>query len=75
MLAPRGPGGWLNAVPVRLSPMAPGPASTLPRRDRLIQRMPELALWSRVEVERLAPDLLSTEAEAKAARQHRDPTD
>ena len=43
--------------------------------DRLIERMPELALWPREQVERLAPDLLSTEAEAKAERQHRDPTD
>lgn len=39
--------------------------------DGLIQRMPELEGWDRAAVERLAPDLLRTEAET--GREHRDP--
>lgn len=43
--------------------------------DALIERMPELGTWPRHEVERLASDLLRTEAQTNAERQHRDPTD
>ncbi len=52
----------------------PAEAITPETINGLIERMPELALWPRDQVERLAPDLLTNEAEAKAERQHRDPT-